>query len=125
MPGLAQSRKKTSPATSEDVFLYRLMGSSYVCNARTLEVEFPKAVGIAASTYAQILSLRHDSKVESVGKKKLTKKQMYSGAEMQLVTGAMQYCPKLVPEDIKAQVEEAMKKQMAKEQKKNKKKKKR
>ena len=44
---LAQGAAKpqTKPASDSDIFLYRGMGSSYVCNARTAGVEFPKAVG--------------------------------------------------------------------------------
>ena len=52
-----------SPASDKDVFLYRGMGSSYVCNARTAGVEFPKAVGIAAATYVQLLNGRHGGRV--------------------------------------------------------------
>ncbi len=109
---------KSPPATNEDVFLYRGMGSSYVCNARAAGVEFPKAVGIAAATYVQVLSGRHGGVVASAGDKKLTNKQLFSGAEFQIITGAMTFCPKEVPADVKAKVEEAMKKQQEKSKKK-------
>ena len=102
---------KATPASNEDIFLYRGIGSSYVCNARAAGVEFPKAVGIAAATYAQILTGRHGGLVASAGTTKLTTKQLFAGAEFQIITGAIQYCPKEVPEDVKAKVEEAVKKQ--------------
>jgi hypothetical protein len=101
------------PATNEDVFLYRGMGSSYVCNARVAGVEFPKAVGIAAATYVQILNGRHGGQVASAGNKKLTNEQLFAGAEFQIITGALQFCPKEVPADVKEKVEEALKKQQA------------
>ncbi len=101
------------PASNEDIFLYRGMGSSYVCNARTAGVEFPKAVGIAAATYVQILNGRHGGQVASAGDKKLTNEQLFAGAEFQIITGALQFCPKEVPADVKAKVEEALKKQQA------------
>ena len=112
---MAQSAGKapTTPASNEDVFLYRGMGSSYVCNARTAKIEFPKAVGIAAATYVQLLNGRHGGMVASTGSKKLTNEQLFAGAEFQIITGAMQFCADKVPADVKKKVEEALKKQKA------------
>ena len=105
------SSQATKPATNDEVFLYRGMGSSYVCNARAAGVEFPKAVGIAAATYVQLLNGRHGGLVASAGSKKLTNEQLFAGAEFQIITGAMQFCPDQVPADVKEKVEEAIKKQ--------------
>ena len=102
---------KQGPATDDDVFLYRGIGASFLCNARSAGIEFPKAVGIAAATYAQVLNGRHGGLVASAGEKKLTNKQLFAGAEFQIITGAMQYCPKQVPDDVKTKVEEAIEKQ--------------
>ena len=102
---------KQAPATDDDVFLYRGIGASFLCNARSAGVEFPKAVGIAAATYAQVLNGRHGGVVASAGEKKLTNKQLFAGAEFQIITGALQYCPKEVPDDVKAKVQEAIDKQ--------------
>ncbi len=103
--------KKLSPATTEEIFLYRGIGASYLCNARSAGIEFPKAVGIAAATYAQVLNGRHGGFVVSAGEEKLTNKQLFSGAEFQIVTGALQYCPKQVPDDVKEKVQDALRKQ--------------
>ena len=111
---MAQSAAKApKPASNDDVFLYRGMGSSYVCNARTAGIEFPKAVGVAAATYVQLLNGRHGGKVASTGNKKLTNEQLFAGAEFQIITGAMQFCPDKVPADVKTKVEEALKKAKA------------
>ena len=111
---LAQQVAASKPAAQEDIFLYRGLGSSYLCNARVAKVEFPKAVGIAAATYVQVLNGRHGGKIQSVGNQKLTNEQLLAGAEFQIITGALQYCPDEVPADVKAKVEEAIKKQNAK-----------
>ena len=107
----AELNKKQSPATDDDIFLYRGIGASFLCNARTAEVEFPKAVGIAAATYAQVLNGRHGGIVASAGDKKLTSKQLFAGAEFQVITGALQYCPDQVPDDVKEKVQTAIDKQ--------------
>ena len=109
---LAKPKKSAElpPATKEDIFLYRGMGGTYFCNARAAGVEFPKAVGIAAATYAQVLNGRHGGLIETAGKKKLTNKQLFTGAEFQIITGALQYCPKEVPREVKKKVEAAIKK---------------
>ena len=109
--GSSSGSTLTVAASNEDIFLYRGALSSYVCNARAADVAFPKAVGIAAATYAQILTGRHGGLVASAGTSKLTTKQLFAGAEFQIITGALQYCPKEVPEDVKAKIEEAVKKQ--------------
>ena len=102
---------KIKPATEEDSFLYRGLGASYICNARAAGIEFPKAVGISAATYAQVLNGKHGGFVESAGDKKLTSKQLFNGAEFQIITGALQYCEEYVPDDVKAKVEESIKRQ--------------
>ena len=99
-----------TPATKEDIFLYRGIGGTYFCNARAAGVEFPKAVGIAAATYAQVLNGRHGGFVASAGKKKLTDKQLFNGAEFQVITAAMQFCEQHVPKDVKKKVEKTIKK---------------
>ncbi len=110
----AQQSSTAKPAGQDDIFLYRGVGSSYVCNARAADVEFPKAVGIAAATYVQLLNGRHGGKVESAGDKKLTNEQLFAGAEFQIITGAIQFCPDQVPADVKSKIEAAIKKQKAK-----------
>ncbi len=96
------------PATEEDIFLYRGIGASFLCNARSAGIEFPVAAGVSASTYAQVLNGMHDGYVESAGEEQLTYQQLYTGAEFQIVTAALQYCPDQVPEDVKQQVEDAL-----------------
>ena len=102
---------KLKPATREEVFLYRGLSASYFCNARTAKIEFPKAIGIAAATYVQVLNGRHNGYVASAGTKKLTNKQLFNGAEFQIVTAAIEYCPKEVPKKVKKKVENAIKNQ--------------
>ena len=90
-----------TPATGEEMYFYKQVGISYFCLARQAKVEFPKAISIASNNFALIVSTKHGGLIEEVGDKKLTNDQIYKGSYLQLVEGAIQICPDLVPEEEK------------------------
>ena len=106
----AAGESKATPASNKEIFVYRAFGITTFCTARAAGVEFPKAIGIAASSYAQVLGGLHGGFVASAGTTKLTAKQLFGGAEAQIVQGAVQACPKEVPDDVKDKLKEAMEK---------------
>ena len=89
------------PANDEDIFLYRQIGISYLCMARQIEVEFPKAISLAAKNYALLISSRHGGLIKELGSEKLPEKNIYNGAILQILDGAMRTCPEMVPEEDK------------------------
>tara|TARA_B100000579_G_scaffold388123_1_gene361024 strand:+ start:110 stop:562 length:453 start_codon:yes stop_codon:yes gene_type:complete len=89
------------PASDEDIFLYRQIGISYLCMARQIEVEFPKAISLAAKNYALLISSRHGGLIKELGKEKIPDKNIYNGAILQLLDGAIKNCPDMVPEKDK------------------------
>ena len=89
------------PASDEDIFLYRQIGISYLCMARQIEVEFPKAISLAAKNYALLISSRHGGLIKELGKEKIPDKNIYNGAILQLLDGAMKNCPDMVPDEDK------------------------
>ena len=88
-------------ASDEDIFLYRQIGISYLCMARQIEVEFPKAISLAAKNYALLISSRHGGLIKELGKEKIPEKNIYNGAVLQLLDGAIKNCPDMVPEEDK------------------------
>ena len=92
---------KFIPASDEDLFLYRQIGISYLCMARQIEVEFPKAISLAAKNYALLISSRHGGLIKELGKEKLPEKNIYNGAILQILDGAIKNCPVMVPEEDK------------------------
>ena len=100
---ISADKKEVSfiPATDEDIFLYRQIGISYLCMARQIEVEFPKAISLAAKNYALLISSRHGGLIEELGKEKIPDKNIYNGAILQLLDGAIKNCPDMVPEKDK------------------------
>jgi len=89
------------PASREEMNLYRQIGISYFCIARQAKVEFPQSISIASNNFARIVSKKHGGLIEETGDNKLTDDQIYQGSYMQLMEGAIQLCPNLVPEEEK------------------------
>ena len=97
-------------ATEQDLFLYKGMGATYLCIASKAGIDFPKAVGIATATFVQVVEGKHGSKVKELGDKKLEREKLFAGAEFQIVTTAMQYCPDFVPKEVTKKVNGILKK---------------
>ena len=104
------SKKKTTSnpnsATKQDTFLYRQIGVNFLCRARMADIEFPKAIGIASATFADVISQKHGGFVQELPDEKLTPKQLYLSAEIQIIEGAIKFCPNNVPSDVKDKFEE-------------------
>ncbi len=92
---------KFTPASREEMNLYRQIGISYLCLARQAKVEFPQSISIASNNFALIISKKHGGLIEETGDNKLTINQIYQGSYLQLIEGAIQLCPDLVPEEEK------------------------
>ena len=104
-----KAEDKLLPATEKDLFLYKGMGASYLCIASNAGIEFPKAVGVASATYVQVIEGKHGGLIKGLGNKKLNREKLFSGAEFQIVTTAIQYCPDSVPKKVKKKVNKILK----------------
>ena len=105
-----KAEKQLAPATEKDLYLYKGMGASYLCIASKAGIEFTKALGVATATYVQVIEGKHNSLVKEMGDKKLKRENLFAGAEFQIVTTAMQYCPDSVPKDVTKKVKKIIKK---------------
>ena len=104
-----KAEKKLVPATEKDLYLYKGMGASYLCIASKAGIEFPKAVGVATATYVQVIEGKHGGLLKEFGDKKLGREKLFTGAEFQIVTTALQYCPDSVPKDVAKKVNKILK----------------
>ena len=104
-----KSDKKLQSATEEDLYLYKGMGASYLCIASKAGIKFPKAVGVATATYVQVIEGKHGGAIKELGDKKLDRNKLFAGAEFQIVTTAIKYCPDSVPEEVTKKVEQILK----------------
>ncbi len=104
-----KANKNLQAATEQDLYLYKGMGASYLCIASKAGIEFPKAVGIATATYVQVIEGKHGGLVRELGDKKLERDKLFAGAEFQIVTTAVQYCPDSVPKEVTKKVNKILK----------------
>ena len=86
------------------------MGASYLCIASKAGIEFPKALGGATATYGQVIEGKHGGLIQEIGDNKLEREKLFAGAEFQIVTTAMEYCPDSVPKDVIKKVKKILKK---------------
>ena len=100
---------KKLPATEQDLYLYKGMGASYLCIASKAGIEFKKAVAVATATYVNVLEGKHGGSVKELGNKKLKKEKLFAGAEFQIITTALQYCPDSVPKNVSKKVDKILK----------------
>ena len=104
-----QANKKLQPATEQDLYLYKGMGASYLCIASKAGIDFPKALGVATATYVQVVEGKHGGAVKELGDDKLEREKLFAGAEFQIVTTAIQYCPDSVPKELNKKVTKILK----------------
>ena len=105
----ALANKKIIAAEEKDLYLYKGMGASYLCIAKKAGIEFPKALGVATATYVQVLEGKHGGLIKELGDTKLERKQLFAGAEFQIVSTAMSYCPDSIPKDVSKKVNNLLK----------------
>ena len=104
-----KAEKKLQAATETDLFLYRQMGASYLCIATKAEVDFEKGLGIASATFANVITGKHDGLIKEFGTEKIDQKRLYNAGTFQIVSSALNICPKNIPKEVKNSYEERLK----------------
>ena len=104
-----KAEKKLQAATETDLFLYRQMGASYLCIATKAEVDFEKGLGIASATFANVITGKHDGLIKEFGTEKIDQKRLYNAGTFQIVSSALNICPKNIPKEVKNSYEKRLK----------------
>ena len=104
-----KAEKKLQAATETDIFLYRQMGASYLCIATNAEVDFEKGLGIASATFANVITGKHEGIIKEFGTEKIDQKRLYNAGTFQIVSSALNICPKNIPKEVKNSYEERLK----------------
>ena len=106
---LAPASAWAAPATEADMSLYTRLAALNVCIARAAGVEFDKAVAIAGETIAQVIQGQHQGRISQVSDKPLPVDELRKGSINSAVLGAVELCPKEVPDDVRKKVDEVLK----------------
>jgi hypothetical protein len=102
--------RTTTPATPANMDLYMRISAINFCLARSIgALEFSKAVPIAGETVVVILQNEHGSVIQQVGDKPLSLEELRRGAYDSVLIGALTFCPKEMPDDIRQKVEATIK----------------
>ena len=64
---------------------------------------------MATATYVQVVEGKHGGAVKELGDDKLGREKLFAGAEFQIVTTAIQYCPDSVPKEVTKKVNKIIK----------------
>ena len=104
--------KTNSPATPEDIFLYKQMGASYLCKSINdkIDFDFKKAFAVSTYTFAEVIFSKHGNLIEEAGKEKLTSERVLYIGEIEILNSAIKICPKQVPSKIKKNFENTLNK---------------
>ena len=104
--------KPNSPATPQDIFLYKQMGASYLCKSINdkIDFDFKKAFAVATYTFAEVIFSKHGNLIKEAGKEKLTSERVLYIGEIEILNSAIKICPKQVPNNIKKNFENTLKK---------------
>ena len=104
--------KPNSPATPQDIFLYKQMGASYLCKSINdkIDFDFKKAFAVSTYTFAEVIFSKHGNLIKEAGKEKLTSERVLYIGEIEILNSAIKICPKQVPNNIKKNFENTLKK---------------
>ena len=104
--------KPNSPATPQDIFLYKQMGASYLCKSINdkIDFDFKKAFAVATYTFAEVIFSKHGNLIKEAGKEKLTTERVLYIGEIEILNSAIKICPKQVPSKIKKNFENTLNK---------------
>ena len=106
---LAPASVLAAPATQADMALYTRLAALNVCIARAGGVEFDKAVAIAGETIAQVIQGQHQGRISQVSDRPLSVEELRKGSINSAVLGAVELCPKEVPDEVRKKVDEVLK----------------
>ena len=104
--------KPNSPATPQDIFLYKQMGASYLCKSINdkIDFDFKKAFAVATYTFAEVIFSKHGNLIKEAGKEKLTTERVLYIGEIEILNSAIKICPKQIPSKIKKEFEKTLNK---------------
>ncbi len=100
------------PASTEDIYLYKQMGASFLCKSLNDKINFNynKAFAVSTYTFAEVIFSKHGNLIKEAGKEKLTTQRVLYIGEIEILNSAIQICPKQIPNDVVKSFKETLNK---------------
>lgn len=99
-PSAAAQSNSQTPVTKNELLTYSSMSVVTFCEARSLDVEFVKAVRVSIAAEVFTVFQKHGGKAAEL-KTPLDEKQFIASSQFRLVGNALRACPKFVPAEQK------------------------
>ena len=99
-PSAVAQSKAALPVTKSELLTYSSMSVVTFCEARSLDVEFVKAVRVSIAAEVFTVFQKHGGKAVEL-KTPLDEKQFIASSQFRLVGNALRACPKFVPAEQK------------------------
>ena len=110
----AAPTRPQAPATEATMDLYMRLSAINFCLARSIgQLDIDKAVPIAGETVVVLLQNEHGSRIKQVGQQPLSVEELRRGAYDSVLLGAMTFCPKDIPDELRQSLEAAIQAQTA------------
>ena len=110
----ARASNKIIPANDKDLDLYRSMGITYLCTTSTkgTDADFEKSLVVATNLFSTVMQQKHGGFIKEGKKKqqKLEARSLQNNIMLQLVGGAINYCPNNVPAEMEKEFRNQVKK---------------
>ena len=100
VPSAVAQSKAAAPVTKTELLTYSSMSVVTFCEARSLDVEFVKAVRVSIAAEVFTVFQKHGGKAAEL-KTPLDEKQFIASSQFRLVGNALRACPKFVPAEQK------------------------
>ena len=112
--GEVRASNKIIPANDKDLDLYRSMGITYLCttSAKGTDADFEKSLVVATNLFSTVMQQKHGGFIKEGKKKqqKLEARSLQNNIMLQLVGGAINYCPNNVPAEMEKEFRNQVKK---------------
>ena len=97
-------------ATTQNVYLYKQIGASYLCTAINdkIGLDFGKAFANSSITFAEVVSAKHGGVVETEDKEKLSNERLIFVGQLEILNSALKICPGLIPKEVKKEFEKTV-----------------
>jgi len=109
-----KASNKIIAANEKDLELYRSMGITYICtaSAKGTDLDFEKSLVVASNLFSTVVQQKHGGSIKEGKNKeqKIDPRVLQNNVMLQLVGGALSFCPDNVPSEMEKEFKNQLEK---------------